>query len=82
MDRVRATPYLIATMTEMHKFLQQWQGLRGPINNQLITKYLPNLHGPIYYLSGSPGMVAQIEEMLIGMGVDEDDIRTEQFGGY
>lgn len=74
--------HLIATMTEMHKSHQQWRGETGPIDARLLTKYLPSLQGPIYYLSGSTGMVAQMEEMLIDAGVDEDDIRMEQFGGY
>jgi ferredoxin-NADP reductase len=40
------------------------------------------LHGPIYYIAGPPAMVAAMRKMLVASGVDEDDIRTEEFSGY
>jgi ferredoxin-NADP reductase len=43
---------------------------------------LPSLQGPIYYLAGPPAMVAAMRRMLIEVGSDEDDIRTEEFFGY
>ena len=36
----------------------------------------------IYYLTGPPGMVQGLRTMLIDTGIDEDDIRTEEFTGY
>jgi DNA-3-methyladenine glycosylase II len=38
--------------------------------------------GPIYYLAGPPAMVAAMRRTLIEAGLDEDDIRTEEFSGY
>jgi ferredoxin-NADP reductase len=38
--------------------------------------------GPIYYVAGPPAMVAGIKKMLVGAGVDEDEIRAEDFAGY
>lgn len=74
--------HLIATMTEMDKSNREWKGETGFINKDLLTKYLPSLQGPIYYLAGPPAMVAAMRRMLIEAGVDEDDIRTEEFSGY
>jgi ferredoxin-NADP reductase len=40
------------------------------------------LSGPIYYMAGPPAMVAGLRTMLNKAGVDDDDIRTEEFAGY
>lgn len=74
--------HLIASMTEMDKSSHEWKGETGFINKEMLTKYLPALQGPIYYLAGPPAMVAAMRRILIAAGVDEDDIRTEEFSGY
>ena len=74
--------HLIATMTEMDKSHREWKGETGSINKDMLTKHLPSLQGPIYYLAGPPAMIAAMRSMLIEAGVDEDDIRTEEFFGY
>jgi len=73
---------LIATMTEMAKSRREWHGETGFINKAMLTKYLPSLQGAIYYVAGPPAMVAAMRKMLTEAGVDEDDIRTEEFSGY
>ncbi len=74
--------HLIATMTEMGKSHREWKGETGFINKEMLAKHLPTLEGPIYYLAGPPAMVAAMRRMLTEAGVDEDDIRTEEFSGY
>jgi len=74
--------HLIATMTEMDKSHREWKGETGFINKDMLTKHLPSLQGPIYYLAGPPAMVVAMRRMLIEAAVDEDDIRTEEFSGY
>jgi ferredoxin-NADP reductase len=74
--------HLIATMTEVEKSSQKWKGQSGFIDEQMLTKHLPSLEGPIYYLAGPPAMVAAMRGILTKAGVDEDDIRTEEFSGY
>ena len=73
---------LIATMTELSRSQKQWQGVTGFINREMVSRYLNNLQGPIYYIAGPPAMVAAMREMLVEATVDEDDIRTEEFAGY
>ena len=73
---------LIATMTEMDKSHSEWKGEIGLVNKDMLTKHLPSLQGPNYYLAGPPAMIAAMRRMLIEAGVDEDDIRTEEFSGY
>ena len=40
------------------------------------------LRCPLYYIAGPPTMVAATRRTLAEVGVDEDDIRTEEFAGY
>jgi len=52
------------------------------INKEMLTKHLPTIEGPLYFVAGPPAMVAAMRQMLIDAGVDEDDIRTDEFAGY
>lgn len=72
----------IAAMTEMGKSKRNWTGERGFINREMLVKHFCDLNGPIYYVAGPPAMVAAMQQMLARIGVSEDDIRTEEFGGY
>jgi ferredoxin-NADP reductase len=73
---------LICTMTEMTQSHKEWTGETGVINKEMLSGHLTALQGPIYYSAGPPAMVAAMKKMLVGAGVDEDDIRTEDFAGY
>jgi ferredoxin-NADP reductase len=37
---------------------------------------------PIYYVTGPPAMVKAMHAMLADAGVDDDNIRIEEFAGY
>jgi Na+-transporting NADH:ubiquinone oxidoreductase subunit NqrF len=72
----------IPSMSEMNKSAQTWTGETGFINQETLSRHLAALQGPIYYIAGPPAMVTAMLQMLTGAGVDEDDIRTEEFAGY
>ena len=74
--------HLIATMTQLNLSHQPWHGETGKVTTSLIGKYIGRLQGPIYYIAGPPAMVAATREALIDSGIEEDDIRTEEFSGY
>ncbi|HZJ95757.1 MAG TPA: FAD-dependent oxidoreductase, partial [Thiopseudomonas sp.] len=67
----------IGTMTQMEKSQQAWEGETGFIDEDMLLRYIDDLTVPIYYLVGPQGMVSAMLEMLIMIGVDEDNIRTE-----
>jgi ferredoxin-NADP reductase len=52
------------------------------INKEMLSRHLSNLQGSICYIAGPPSMVTAMRIMLVAFGVDEDDIRTEEFAGY
>jgi len=73
---------LVCTMTEMSKSKKEWKGETRRINQEILSRHLANLQGPIYYIAGPPAMVAGLRKVLVAANVDEDDIRTEDFAGY
>ncbi len=74
--------HFIANMTAMAKSRRQWTGETGFIDREMLLRHVSEPVGPIYYIAGPPTMVAAMRKMLASAGVDEDDIRTEEFSGY
>jgi ferredoxin-NADP reductase len=73
---------LIATMTGMGKSHQPWHGETGQINKEMLAKYVKDAVSPIYYIAGPPEMVKGLHTMINEAGVDDDNIRAEEFAGY
>lgn len=73
---------LVATMTEMEKSSQPWNGETGLIDAPMLQRHLSSLNGPIFYVAGPPAMVTAMRAMLEKAQIDPDDIRTEEFDGY
>lgn len=61
---------------------EDWKRETGRVDEAMIRKYVPDLNTPIYYLSGPEGMVKAMRQLLVSLGVNEDNIRTEEFTGY
>lgn len=72
----------VSTMTGLAAASQPAMGETGFINQAMLSKYLPDLTQPIYYLCGPLGMVTALRAVLNSAGVDDDNIRTEEFSGY
>ena len=61
-----------------------WQGYTGFIHQVLLDNYLQNHPAPEdceYYLCGPPIMNHCVIEMLLGLGVELEDIMLDDFGG-
>jgi ferredoxin-NADP reductase len=52
------------------------------IDEDLVKRAAGELSAPIYYLAGPPAMVEAMRRTLNPVGVDDDDIRSEEFHGY
>lgn len=72
----------VGTMTEMENSAQKWDGETGYITKAMLVKYVGDLTLPIYYLAGPAAMVTAMRKTLNEAGVDDDNIRTEEFSGY
>ena len=73
---------LICTMTDMSKSKKEWKGETAVIGKQMLGRHLASLQGPIYYIAGPPTMVTAIRDTLVSAGIEENDIRTDEFVGY
>ena len=73
---------LIATMTGMAKSNRKWDGEADHIDKKMLAKHLSDLLVPVYYVTGPPAMVAAMRRTLNDAGVNDDDIRSEEFSGY
>jgi ferredoxin-NADP reductase len=72
----------VPTFTRLPKNYRGWKGETGHISPEMLSTHVGKLRGPIYYLAGPPAMVAGACRTLCEAGVDQDDIRTEEFAGY
>lgn len=73
---------LVATMTDMAHSQQAWDGATGHIDGALVRRAIAGLADPIFYVAGPPALVEAMRNTLVDAGVDEDDVRSEEFFGY
>ena len=59
-----------------------WPYENGPIDLNLLRRYVHGLNGPVYYVAGPSGMVTAMTTLLHSSGISDDDIKTEEFGDY
>lgn len=72
----------VSTMTDVKEWNGSEHSETGFINKAMLLKHIDDLTRPIYYLCGPQGMVAAMRKLLNEAGVDDDNIRTEEFSGY
>ena len=73
---------LLPVMTAMDRSPHFWPGLAGRIDAHMLKSAGAGLSRPVYYAAGAPGMVAAMRSVLNDCGVEDDDIRSEDFHGY
>ena len=73
MERANANFRLVTTMTEEGGAL---------VDVAAIAKAASGLPEPIFYVAGPPAMVEAMRKILGAAGIDDDDIRSEDFYGY
>ena len=75
----------VPTMTRISDSRASWTGETGRIDPGMIlrhTKRSATFENAIYYIAGPPQMVAGLHAVVRNLGIDDDDIRTEDFAGY
>ena len=77
-------PYytFVGTMTGMEKSNLEWHEETGHVSQAMLAKHIGDLTIPIYYIAGPRGMVAALHKTLNKSGVNDDNIRMEEFSGY
>jgi ferredoxin-NADP reductase len=82
LERQNESFRLIATMTALGDLRRPWDRETGQIDGPFIKRVVADLSKPIYYVAGPPGLVEAMRRTLNDAGVDDDDIRSEDFHGY
>lgn len=59
-----------------------WQGEKGYLTKEMISRYITDITKPLYYLTGPAGMAEATWDMLEKSGIDTDNIRIDEFTGY
>ena len=78
---IRPKPMQIG-VTPFVSMARPWDGETGFIRRDMLKRYLSDLKSPVYYCAGPPGMTTAMQSMLAGIGVGENNTRSEEFYGY
>lgn len=54
----------------------------GRVDRDHITRVNNEASTAVYYVTGSPAMVAGIRQLLANAAINDDDVRSEEFFGY
>ena len=60
----------------------EWQGEKGFITDETLVKNIADLDKPIFYVCGSPAMVAALRQVLRELQINDDRVKFEDFPGY
>lgn len=59
-----------------------WNGKTGRINKDLVVELVPDYLTRVFYLSGPPGMVNELDEALMALGIPSNKKKWDAFTGY
>lgn len=73
---------LLPTMTRIDGPGQTWAGRTGRIDRDLVLRLKSEDPTAVFYVAGSPSMVADVRRLLANAAVNDEDVRSEDFYGY
>lgn len=79
LEQAHATFKMIPVLSEPDA---EWYGDTGFITDEILVKNLNDLDSYIYYVCGSPAMVAAMQQVLAELQISPDRIKVEDFPGY
>jgi ferredoxin-NADP reductase len=82
LERMNSNYKLIATITGDSESVKQWRGERGVIDKTMLAKVIKQVTESKYYIAGPPSMVNSMKSLLQSLGVESDQVYSEQFKGY
>lgn len=66
---------------DIRKIIYAVTAEEGRIDEEKIRKNVQNFNS-VFYISGPAGFVSAMEQLIKGMGISEENIKTENFPGY
>jgi len=61
---------------------QDWKGVSGRINAEMVKKFIPDYLDRTFYTSGPQKMVDAMVSLMSELGVPEGQVKQEYFSGY
>jgi ferredoxin-NADP reductase len=77
MEKNNSNFTVVPTMTKTN-----WEGERGYITMEMITKYAQDISKAVFYIAGPLAMCVGVQMMLNKHGIDDSRILVEEFVGY
>jgi ferredoxin-NADP reductase len=59
-----------------------WKGITGRVDEHMIEQHIEDVENSIFYVCGPPSMVDAMQIVLKEMGIADERIKMERFGGY
>ncbi|MFY9555152.1 MAG: FAD-dependent oxidoreductase [Blastocatellia bacterium] len=72
----------VSTMTSAAGSQPAWDGETGYITGAMLERFIDDLKTPVYYVAGPERLVTAMRRTLGEAGVNDAEIRAEQFSGY
>jgi glycine betaine catabolism B len=63
-------------------FPSDWKGKKGFINKDLVAEVIQDYKERLFYLSGPPKMVTNLEGQLTSLNITQEKIKRDSFTGY
>lgn len=73
---------VVYTITDSRYKDKNWAGETGRIRTSLIKKYVANYKNCVYYIVGPQKMVEELKKTVEELGIQQENIKTENFPGY
>ncbi|HEV2519979.1 MAG TPA: FAD-dependent oxidoreductase [Thermoplasmata archaeon] len=74
---------IVHTITRPAESKEPWTGATGRIVSALLRKAMENVHAPIVYIAGPPGLVREHRQVVVDeFHLPESDVRSDEFDGY
>lgn len=73
---------IIYTITKPEESSVSWHGKTGRIDEKMIQECTTDIANTLFYICGPPSMVDALSGVVKGLGVADENIKTERFTGY
>lgn len=72
----------ISTLTDVDHVPEDWKGYKGFIDAGMVLQEVPDYAERIFYISGPNSLVVVAKKMLLEIGVNKNQIKTDYFPGF
>jgi len=79
LKKLEQTTANLTVLYSLTRERNEWDGLTGRINENMLRKTIQDIVTPEYYICGSPSFGESTEQLLLSLGIVENSIKVELF---